>query len=225
MKLYHYDHCPYCVKARMIFGLKKVPFETEALLNDDEATPIAMVGQKMLPILQKDDGDCMPESLDIITYIDELGEYGAAMVQPSKNDERLIQWLQEVRSYHYALAMPRWPRMGLPEFASTSAQKYFTVKKEKSIGPFSENLAKTKELIQAAHDHLPVLEKLIVGEPYFWGEELSLDDFHVFASLRCLTTTRGVRFPKKINDYMNRMSNLSQVPLHWDQALGEDLDG
>ncbi|MDN5160564.1 glutaredoxin, partial [Escherichia coli] len=24
MKLYIYDHCPYCLKARMIFGLKNI---------------------------------------------------------------------------------------------------------------------------------------------------------------------------------------------------------
>ena len=27
MKLYSYDHCPYSVKARMIFGLRGVGFE------------------------------------------------------------------------------------------------------------------------------------------------------------------------------------------------------
>ncbi|POU69340.1 glutaredoxin, partial [Pantoea sp. PSNIH4] len=27
MKLYIYDHCPFCVKARMIFGLKNLPVE------------------------------------------------------------------------------------------------------------------------------------------------------------------------------------------------------
>ncbi|MDU1427151.1 MAG: glutaredoxin, partial [Klebsiella michiganensis] len=27
MKLYIYDHCPFCLKARMIFGLKNIPVE------------------------------------------------------------------------------------------------------------------------------------------------------------------------------------------------------
>ena len=27
MKLYVYDHCPFCVRARMIFGLKNLPVE------------------------------------------------------------------------------------------------------------------------------------------------------------------------------------------------------
>ena len=37
MKLYIYDHCPFCLKARMIFGLKNLPVELVTLLNDDEA--------------------------------------------------------------------------------------------------------------------------------------------------------------------------------------------
>lgn len=27
MKLHIYEHCPFCVRARMIFGIKKIPFE------------------------------------------------------------------------------------------------------------------------------------------------------------------------------------------------------
>ncbi|EQC2584863.1 glutathione S-transferase N-terminal domain-containing protein, partial [Shigella sonnei] len=38
MKLYIYDHCPYCLKARMIFGLKNIPVELHVLLNDDAET-------------------------------------------------------------------------------------------------------------------------------------------------------------------------------------------
>ena len=53
MKLYIYDHCPFCVRARMIFGLRDVAVEEIVLANDDEATPIGMIGSKQVPILQK----------------------------------------------------------------------------------------------------------------------------------------------------------------------------
>lgn len=224
MKLYSYDHCPYCVKARMIFGFKDVSFELQTLLNDDEQTPISMIGQKMLPILQKEDGSYLPESLDIIEYIDNLD--GKPVVEPSRDHSELNQWLKDIRQYHYALAMPRWVRMGLPEFATEAAVAYFTNKKEKSIGPFSEAVANTNQFIKMAEEHLPQLEKWLVGTPYFWGEEITLDDFHVFASLRCLTTTQGIRFPERVDAYMNKLSELSQVPLHWELALSEgDLNG
>ena len=65
MKLYVYDHCPFCVRARMIFGLKNLPVELVVLANDDEATPIGLVGKKVVPILVKEDGTAMPESLAV----------------------------------------------------------------------------------------------------------------------------------------------------------------
>ena len=53
MKLYIYDHCPFCVRARMSFGLRDVAVEEVVLANDDETTPIGMIGSKQVPILQK----------------------------------------------------------------------------------------------------------------------------------------------------------------------------
>ena len=53
MKLYIYDHCPFCVRARMIFGLRDVAVEEVVLANDDEATPIGMIGSKQVPICKK----------------------------------------------------------------------------------------------------------------------------------------------------------------------------
>ena len=76
MKLYIYDHCPFCVRARMIFGLRGMPVEGVILQNNDEETPIKMIGAKQVPILQKDGGSFMGESLDIVRYIDEMAGKG-----------------------------------------------------------------------------------------------------------------------------------------------------
>lgn len=219
MKLFIYDHCPYCVKARMIFGLKRIPFELVTLLNDDEATPIAMIGKKMVPILECEDGKFMPESLDIVAHVDRLEKYGKPRVSPATEDPQLAQWLQDARRYHYRLAMPRWIDMGLEEFATPSAVEYFVHKKEKSIGSFAENLARSAELISMAEAHLQELENRILAGPFFWGSKLRIDDFHVFATLRCLTAVRDLKFPEKLNNYVNHMGVLTQVPLHWDRSI------
>lgn len=219
MKLFHYDHCPYCVKVRMILGLKNVDFELVTLLNDDEQTPVKMIGQKMLPILQKPDGGFLPESLDIISYIDTLSEFGEPVVGSSKKDVRLDRWFKESRLCIYSLAMPRWVRMGLGEFATLSAVAYFVNKKEKTIGSFEENLNRSGELIEKAREFLKIPESLISSGPFFWGETLSLDDFHVFASLRSLTSVKALVFPPRINKYMGFMEEKTKVPLYWRQAL------
>ncbi len=84
MKLYIYDHCPFCVRARMIFGLKKLAVEQIVLFDDDIETPTKMIGRKMLPILQKDDGSYLPESLDIVHYVDSINEpkYAGGNITP-----------------------------------------------------------------------------------------------------------------------------------------------
>ena len=46
MKLYYYDHCPFCVRARMAAVLLAADVEEVVLANDDEATPISMIGAK-----------------------------------------------------------------------------------------------------------------------------------------------------------------------------------
>ena len=219
MKLFSYDHCPYCVKARMILGLKNVDFELITLLNDDEQTPIGMIGKKMVPILQKPDGSFLPESLDIISYIDGLDEFGELMVRPSREMFSLDEWFQKIRLCVYDLAMPRWVKMDLEEFATASARQYFMGKKEGMIGSFQQSWDRSEVLTKEAVEHLKELESLISGETFFWGETLNLDDFHVFAALRAFTTVKDLNFPPKIDGYMNSMSKKSKVPLYWEKAL------
>ena len=139
MKLFVYDHCPYCVKARMIFGLKSVPFELVTLLNDDEDTPISMIGAKMVPILEKDDGSFMPESMDIVGYIDaEKG--GAPVLQPVAAQPELEAWMEAARDYYYPLCMPRWVDAPLEEFCYPRRARLFHQKERRLCGPVCRGL-------------------------------------------------------------------------------------
>ena len=131
MKLYIYDHCPYCLKARMIFGLKNIPVELIALLNDDEVTPTRMIGQKMAPILQKDDSRYMPESMDIVHYVDKLD--GKPLLTGARNPA-IETWLRKVNGYANRLLIPRFAKSAFDEFATPEARAYFVKKKEAAIG-------------------------------------------------------------------------------------------
>ena len=218
MKLYHYDHCPYCVKARMIFGFKNVDFELQALLNDDEETPISLTGKKMLPILVEEGRPPLPESLDIVDYIDGLEKYGHPIVGASRKDAHLDQWLVDVRKYHYFLAMPRWIKAGLEDFATQGAVDYFVGKKTAMMGgSFADREKESAKFIAMAHSHFKELNRYDLAAKFLWGE-LSYDDFHLFATLRCLTVVKGVEFSPGMKSYTEFISEKSKVPLHWDLA-------
>ena len=211
MKLYIYDHCPFCVRARMIFGLRDVAVEEVVLANDDEATPIGMIGSKQVPILQKEDGSFMGESLDIVRYIDQgrLKEEVRPEVQA---------WLDKVGEYNNKLVQPRMVKIDLPEFETDEAKQYYIDKKEKNIGNFETNLNKTAQYLERLHQDLAELETLVCeGEGL--GGEISLEDILTFPILRNLTVVRGIQWPQKLMDYLLAMSERSGVALYFDRAL------
>ena len=217
MKLYIYDHCPYCVKARMIFRIKKTPVKLLCLLNDDEKTPQSMIGVKMVPILEFKKGCFMPESLDIVRYIDK--REGTRAEVSWKTNKKLSLWLNKNSSLCYELAMPRWVKAPLDEFKTKKARDYFQTKKENYIGPFKDCWDNTKALIKEMTKELDQLESFFEKNQKFFSGNLSLNDFHLFAFLRSLSIVKGLPFPKKVKHYSEEMSEKTHIPLHHSIAL------
>ncbi|HAU8266210.1 TPA: glutaredoxin 2 [Kluyvera intermedia] len=207
MKLYIYDHCPFCVKARMIFGLKNIPVELNVLLNDDETTPTRMIGKKMAPILQKDDSRYLPESMDIVHYVDKLD--GKPLLT-GKQNPALDAWLRKVNSYVNRLLIPRFAKSAFDEFATPEARAYFVAKKEAAIGDFAEHMSHSSGLIKNISDDLRALDKLIV-QPNAVNGELSDDDIHLFPLLRNLTIVAGINWPTRVADYRDNMAKQTQI--------------
>ncbi|HFZ8995354.1 TPA: glutaredoxin 2 [Citrobacter freundii] len=215
MKLYIYEHCPFCVKARMIFGLKNIPVELNILANDDEETPQRMVGKKTVPILQKDDSRYLPESMDIVHYIDK---YDGKPLLTGQQNPAIADWLRHVNRYTNRLLLPRFAQAAFDEFSTPSARQYFTAKKEATIGDFSENMAHSAGLIKNISDDLRALEKLIV-QPNAVNGELSEDDIQLFPLLRNLTLVAGINWPTKVADYRDNMAKQTQVNLLSSMAI------
>lgn len=215
MKLYVYDHCPFCVRARMIFGLKNVAVENIVVLNDDEATPVGLVGKKIVPILIKENGKPMPESLDIVKYVDET--YGDKLLSDDIRSA-LSDWMKKVSSYYNHLLLPRFVQLGLPEYATQSAVDYFVQKKTESIGDFTENLANSAQYLTRLMSDLTELDKLILS-PNAASGKLSMEDILLFPMLRNLTCVKGLIFPTNVAEYIVQMAKLSKIDLYTDRAV------
>ena len=209
MKLYVYDHCPFCVKARTIFGFKNTAFDLVILLNDDEATPTRMIGKKMAPILE-DGGRYLAESMDIVAYVDGLS--GDKILAGPLNPA-LAQWNSDATGPLYSLALPRWAAADLEEFSTPSARDYFTRNKERMIGSFEGHMAASSDYIASLNRHLLDLEPLIQSSDAVNGE-LSEDDVHLFATLRSMSIVRGIQYPPAVEAYRQRMAERSGIDLH-----------
>ncbi|AEI37545.1 MAG: GrxB family glutaredoxin [Zymomonas mobilis subsp. pomaceae] len=206
-KLYVYEHCPFCVKARMIFGLKNIAFEKVILLNDNEADPIRMVGKKTLPILEEE-GHFMGESMDIVAHVDKQNQ--PIVVGPTSPE--IAAWLKEVMPLSAPLIMPRVACAPLKDFATTGARAYFLCKKEALTGPFNECLGKSESLVEELN---LLLEKLapMIKESNAVNGQLSTDDFHLFAQLRSFSIVKNAHYPLEVATYLQTMSKLSKVSL------------
>lgn len=189
-KLYVYDHCPFCIKARMIFGIKNIPVELVVLQNDDEATPIGMIGQKMLPILEEN-GHYMGESLDIIAQIDQEGT--PLLTVPARPE--ISDWISRSSSLLYRQFLPRAAAAPFPEFSTTSGRAYFIRKKEASTGPFCEIFNEGTEALLPLNALLEDLAPLL-PEPSALQGQLSYDDIHLFAHLHSFSIIKGLTYPR-----------------------------
>ncbi len=211
MKLYVYDHCPFCAKARMIFGLKSLPLELNFLLEDDADTPTKLVGKKTAPILRKADGSHMAESMDIVHHVD--GQQGERVVTSVEENSPIKVWHDAAWRPILNLAIPRLADADFPEFATPEARAAFKARQTRNFGNFDELIGRTPELVRDIEGQLAKLDELLAGR-----EQVDADDFLLYPSLRMLSIVKGVRYPANVKRYMQRMEQATGVGLHFDQA-------
>ena len=217
MKIYQYDHCPFCVRAIMVANYKQINYEPVTLLNDDEKTCFDLIGAKQVPILQFNDGHSMPESLDIAHRLDQIGAPDKVIL-PLADVDRLME---PVRSHNLAISCLLYPRdiaIQLPEFATPSAIAYFQNKKEKSIGrSFAEAMSQTAEHMQTVAQMLAGFPSLTL--PSEQDQRISWDDVHVFPFLRNLTIVKGLAFPERVRKYIEEVAGITAVRTYFDRAI------
>ena len=215
MKLYLYDHCPFCVRVEMVAHYKEIPFQTVYLLNDDEQTCYRLVNAKQVPILEFDDGTAMPESLDIAIKFDIMGN-AAKTITPKNNAETIIKHIDTAADASRCLLFPRDIMLDLPEFATQSAKDYFRAKKEATIKrPFEQAMQETEQHKAAVETMLATLPQLPEQE----NGSLSWDDVLIYPMLRNLTMIKKLHFPQPVLGYINNVSHITKTQTYFNRAI------
>src|SRR5215468_11526093 len=145
MRLYLFEHCSICFRVRMAAALKRRHLQETVVLEDDSDTMTRLVGKRVVPILVKDDGQPMLESMDMVAYIDGLGT--PILVGPQRSE--LAAWATATADKSAPLTWPRYPLLGLPEFGTIAAHDHYVIRKQKRLGDFVELRAMTREYIDA----------------------------------------------------------------------------
>ena len=93
------------------------------MANDDSATPTALVGKKVAPILQVPTMNnlVMAESLDIVAKIDSDTSFGPiGMFKPMSDRKDIKEWRSKVADTTRIFQRPRYMMTILPEFIQVS---------------------------------------------------------------------------------------------------------
>lgn len=205
MKLYTYEHCPFCVRVKMILNLTNTVYEEVILLNDDEELPIKLCGKKQVPILEYDN-KILVESLDIINFINSQNNILTSNIISNE----VQNWFNNALYYTCLLSFPRLIKLNLPEFQTSSAINYFKNKKEASLNmTFEEALKQTETLIKTAQKHLSELPSILPNK-----EAISIDDIVIFPILKMLSCVKNLNLNEETNRYMNRLSKLCKINLY-----------
>lgn len=209
IKLYHYVHCPFCIRVRMGLGLLKADYESVVLPYNDETTPLALTGVKMLPIMVDSNGVAMNESLDILRALDHNHQLDFEQLKAKR--EEVEDLLDRLASPIHNLCMPYW--VWSPEFDSVS-RDYFVAKKSKKRGPFAL-LAQRKDefLAQLAPLLIEVEENL---NPFFKSKTFSIVDIMIAAHLWGLYIFPEFQFSPKMHKYLQDIKSLTHFNYHED---------
>ena len=192
MKLYHYVHCPFCLRVRMAFGALDIPWESITLDYDDEETPVKLAGKKMLPVVEWDSGKIMNESLDIIAVLDSNNT-----LRREEVTEEFDQLLNRIAGPLFKLAMPHlvWTK----EFTEKS-RTYFQTKKERSRGSFNK-------LVQNQQQYTDELNQILVPlasdlKDFHSSNQVTLKDILLASHLWSLYLVPEFQFPPVLHDYL-----------------------
>jgi glutaredoxin 2 len=203
MKLYMFEHCSLCFRVRMTAALKRLHLQEVVVLDDDTETMVGLVGKRQIPILIKDDGQSMLESMDMVHYLDAHGP--PVLTGPERNE--IAVWVDRFAEKAAPLTWPRYPLLGLPEFATIAAHDHYVVRKRKAIGDLIELRAATHRYVGELASELDELNRLI-ERPEAVNGTLSLDDVRVLPLLRSAAVVKALRLPARVRDYFETMMAL-----------------
>ncbi len=211
MKLYHYVHCPFCVRVRLALGLLNIKFESIVLPYNDEKTPIDLTGKKMLPIFKWEDATSSNESLDIIKRLDGDNILKNELVDTPLFTEDVENLLSRIGAQVHSLCMPYW--MWTPEFDKES-RNYFQTKKEVKRGPFSKLIQNKSEYLGKLDPVLNDLEKNL--SPFYQSDEMTIVDIAIASHLWGMYIFPEFQFSEKVNTYLQTIGDNCKFDYHKD---------
>ncbi|ENM5793765.1 glutaredoxin 2 [Vibrio mimicus] len=217
MKLYIYEHCPFSARVRYVAGMLNIPLDVIILDYDDDKTTNEIISSKQVPLLIKESGEAMAESLDIIQFLLESVN-SSETAQPAQTT---LDWQRSAFLPLQKIGYPRWFKLDLPEFKTTSAQRAWQAKKETAELNFETLLNNTPQIALQVQACIEAAKPLLKLRSY---RHVSLiDEAILFSILRGFFSAPEIQWDSEVKDWMESVSQKTQVRLLQESLLQEPL--
>ena len=182
IRLFQSQTSMFCEKARIVFALKKVPYEIVDVRKDDRKSLIEYTGQRKVPSMDYN-GQCVIDSTVISALVDK--DYPAISIYPEGAANKglclaLEDWSDEVLIHaNHALR-----RADTPE-ARKKAEEEWAL-------------------------HFATLNQMYAGKKFIF-DRLTLADIAIFSQLHYLYTAVKYEIPTKYGNVTAFMENMRQT--------------
>jgi len=182
IRLFQSQTSMFCEKARIVFAMKKVPYEIVDVRKDDRKSLVEYTGQRKVPSMDYN-GQCVIDSTVISALVDK--DYPAISIYPEGAANKglclaLEDWSDEVLIHaNHALR-----RADTPE-ARKKAEEEWAV-------------------------HFATLNQMYAGKKFIF-DRLTLADIAIFSQLHYLYTAVKYEIPTKYGNVTAFMENMRQT--------------
>lgn len=182
IKLFQSQTSMFCEKVRIVFAMKKVPYEIVDVRKDDRKSLIEYTNQRKVPTLNYN-GECIIDSTVISARLEK--DYPADSIYPESAAEKGI-----------CLALEDWSDEVL--ILANHAMR-------RAEGPDARQ--KAEEQWDA---HFNILNQMYSGKPFIF-DRMSIADLAIFSQLHYLYTTIKYEIPGKYENLVAFMENMRQT--------------
>jgi glutathione S-transferase len=182
VRLYQSQTSMFCEKVRIVFAMKKVPYEIVDVRKDDRKSLIEYTGQRKVPSMDYN-GQCVIDSTVISNLLDE--KHGGPSIYPDGAAEKgiclaLEDWSDEVL-IHANHAMRR---ADTPEARKKAEEQWA--------------------------GHFRTLDQIYSGKKYIF-DRFTIADIAIFSQLHYLYTTVKYDVPNTYKNVHAFMENMRQI--------------
>ena len=219
MKLYAFESCPFCIRVRMVLGIKRITYVLEYVGAGNIPPQLeGEIDKLSVPILKFSDKNdaktrILQDSQQIIHYLEHLDNQ-PMFAQDAVNNE-LIDLFSHLQTSMDQLCYPRMLSLALPELSPLQARRYFASAIQEKLGmSFDDALQKTDSLVQSLQSYWSEIETALHLNLYIQGNRpLNANDLYAFPHLRHLTMVAELIIPVSIKRYLDCISHQVSVPL------------